>query len=122
MLTCFAPVAEKEVKRVLKPGGRFVCVFPGADHLYELKQVLYENPYKNDEKGPVLSMNMEKEIRVKEYIALDSESLRNLFQMTPYAYKTGARGIERLSNIGSMSLTAEFLIRVYSDAGSSSRS
>ena len=37
-------------RRVLKPGGYFLYVVPGADHLWELKQILYDVPYPNEEK------------------------------------------------------------------------
>ena len=42
LLDCFSPLALEEFRRVLKPGGHFFYVVPGGDHLWELKQVLYE--------------------------------------------------------------------------------
>ena len=38
------PLALEEFRRVLRPGGHFLYVVPGPDHLWELKQVLYDRP------------------------------------------------------------------------------
>ena len=40
LLDCFSPLAIDEFRQVLKPGGHFLYVVPGAKHLWELKQVL----------------------------------------------------------------------------------
>ena len=47
LLNCFSPFAQEEFLRVLRPGGRMIYVVPGAEHLYQMKAVLYEKPYKN---------------------------------------------------------------------------
>ena len=47
LLNCFSPFAQEEFSRVLRPGGRMIYVVPGAEHLYQMKAVLYEKPYKN---------------------------------------------------------------------------
>ena len=122
VLTCFAPAAGEEIARILKPGGRFVFVQPAADHLFELKEVLYDHPYRNEESLPDLpsELVLEKERVISRKFPADSASLRNLFQMTPYAYRTGKAGAERLEGIASLTLTASFVIRVYRRSGESS--
>ena len=47
LLNCFSPFAQEEFLRVLRKGGRMIYVVPGAEHLYQMKAVLYEKPYKN---------------------------------------------------------------------------
>ena len=45
----FAPFQEKELLRILKPGGKLTVAVPGRRHLYGLKQAVYDRPYENDE-------------------------------------------------------------------------
>ena len=47
LVNCFSPLALEEFRRVLRPGGTFLYVVPAVDHLWELKEVLYERPYPN---------------------------------------------------------------------------
>ena len=49
IVNCFSPMAGEEFLRVLRPGGRLLYVVPAPDHLWELKEVLYETPYPNPE-------------------------------------------------------------------------
>ena len=44
VVSLFAPVAEQEFLRVLKPGGILVTVAAGPMHLYSLTKVLYDTP------------------------------------------------------------------------------
>ena len=50
LINCFSPLATGEFARVLKPGGHFLYVVPGPKHLWELKSILYDEPYENEEK------------------------------------------------------------------------
>ena len=54
MLNCFALLDVKEFNRVLKHNGCFIRVLPDYDHLYELKQVLYDNVILNKPKDEKL--------------------------------------------------------------------
>ncbi len=46
----FAPSDEAELKRVLKDNGKLIVVTPGIQHLYGLKEILYVNARKHEEK------------------------------------------------------------------------
>ena len=48
VISLFAPVAEREFLRVLKPGGVLLMAGAGAEHLLSLKSVLYETPRRNE--------------------------------------------------------------------------
>lgn len=113
VVTCFAPTATLEIPRILKDHGCFVCVTPGPKHLFELKEQLYETPYLNKTDEIEWSLKKEAEYSISNSFHATNEDLEHLFQMTPYAYKTGRRGIEILHKITSLDLTAEFVIRIY---------
>ena len=105
--------AKEEIERVLKPGGRFIFVTPGPRHLYELKEALYETPYLNVHKDLETSLSLVHEETISSSFLCNNQQLSHLFAMTPYAYRTGKRGKEKLSTIETLNLTAEFVIRIY---------
>ena len=47
VINTFSPLAPEETCRVLKSGGIFIMAIPGEEHLYDLKSVIYDTPYKN---------------------------------------------------------------------------
>ena len=108
--TCFAPIAKEEITRILKPGGLFVAVTPAEDHLFELKQALYEHPYENtvDEIG----FPVKEEIRISEVMHLDHDGLMDLFAMTPYFYHTSEKDRRKLDGLDHLDVKASFVIRI----------
>ena len=99
LLDCFSPLALEEFRRVLRPGGHFLYVVPGPDHLWELKQVLYDRPYPNEEKEtPYEGFAYQSIVPVEGTITLPCQAdIRALFQMTPYSTGRPPRaGAERL--------------------------
>ena len=113
MLTCFAPVAAEEIERILKPGGIFVLVTPGPDHLIEFKQVLYDTPYRNPMKDIDTAMTLEKDTMIRSSFTCDPDLLRDLFTMTPYVWHTPQENKKRLETLPALTVTAEFRIRVF---------
>ncbi len=113
IVTCFAPIASNEIERLLKENGCFIVVTPDENHLIELKELLYQEAYKNEVKELELSLKKEKEIHLSNQFVVDTEHLVHLFQMTPYAYKTDIHALNKLNEIKEMTITAAFVIRLY---------
>lgn len=115
LLDCFAPLALDEYRRVLAPGGVFLYVVPAPRHLFELKGVLYDNPYENPEENTQyegFGQLARSEVDYSMDIS-DGQTLLDLFHMTPYAWKTPKEGVERLSRLEGLSVTAAFHIHVF---------
>lgn len=115
-LSCFSPLDLKEVKRILNNEGKLYKVTPGKYHLYELKEVLYDNPYLNQVNLDLADSNFEvcENIKVKYNVKLETkEDIMNLFIMTPYYYKTKKEGVEKIRKLDSLEVTLDFDITVY---------
>ena len=112
--TIFAPLAKEEIVRILKPKGRFIFVRPDQRHLYELKEVLYDEPYLNETKNiDIEGLTLEKQIPIAQKREVPQEDLQNLFMMTPYFNTTSDKDKEKLKKSESLNITFAFLIDVY---------
>ncbi len=115
VLNVFSPEAFDEYCRVLKKGGFLIRVVPLKDHLYELKQAVYDVAYYNDPvETEIEGFTLEKEIVTENIITLDcNEVIQNLFKMTPYYYKTSANDQQKLEMLDKLQTKAQFSLRVY---------
>ena len=97
IVSIFAPLYEQEMNRLLKLGGEIIRIGPGPYHLWELKQALYDQVYKNNAPTPLSSFMLRKEIMVDYSVAIvDPQDLQALFLMTPYVYRTARNKAEQL--------------------------
>ena len=111
----FSPLAREETYRVLSDDGIFIMAIPGEKHLYGLKKVTYEKPYKNEVGDTALEgFTLLETVRVAYTILITTkERIRSLFMMTPYAYRTRPEDKERVLNRDYLDTEVEFLIFVY---------
>ena len=115
VLNIFSPFMPEEFARVLKTQGKLIRVVPLEKHLWELKALIYDEPYPN----PPMDMETEgfKIIEEKqlcyEIELSSSEEIMDLFMMTPYYYKTSAQDQEKASKAEKLKTRLEFGIYVY---------
>lgn len=115
VINLFAPCVEVEYCRVLKPGGLLVVVGAGEEHLYELKQAVYDEVYLNDTRADLPDhMELIERRRVDFTVSLTTpEEIESLFSMTPYYYRTSAEGFERLHALTALTTRAQADLYVY---------
>ncbi len=115
LINIFSPFSDMEYKRVIKTGGKLILAIPLENHLWELKEAVYEKPYKNE----VATYNIDgynflEEKRVEYDVTLQgNDTIKNLFMMTPYYYKTSKTDFDKLDNYEILSTRLEFAILVY---------
>lgn len=110
----FAPFNDREFARVLKKNGVLYSVIPGENHLYEMKEIIYDKPYKNDERAPDSTLlKLTDKIKITDKVTISGEDLKTLFSMTPYFYRTSEENKSRLDRVDTIKLTVEFVILEY---------
>ncbi len=106
-LCVFSPSNDAEIGRVLRPGGFYLEVGPGPDHLWQLKSALYEQPRQHKPSRRDWAEGLladEGEIRFER--TLDNELLQALLAATPLAH----RG--RRESRAALKAQSEFLVTI----------
>jgi 23S rRNA (guanine745-N1)-methyltransferase len=107
----FAPSRGEEVFRILKPLGLWLRVTPGASHLLELKQGLYDTAvlHQAQTQLPAGFVQLQSESLTFRLALTDVKSRENLLMMTPFYWS--AKECELPAIIDNMSeTTADFVI------------
>ena len=114
-LNMFSPLSSEEIRRTLCDGGIFIMAIPARRHLYGLKTVLYDTPYENEvQSSDISGFELIHSEELSYTLKLDTaETVRSLFMMTPYAYRTSREGRERLLSLSSLETEIAFVLFVY---------
>lgn len=114
ILSVFAPYNSEEIQRVLKPNGQLIVVQPAPNHLFELKQVLYDIVKLNPDTTltiPGLTSNLNEQLEFE--MILNQDELQALFAMTPYVYTSSQQASIKLKALVSLNIKASFKISVF---------
>jgi 23S rRNA (guanine745-N1)-methyltransferase len=111
----FAPSDEAELSRVLKDEGKLVVVTPGIQHLYGLKEILYVNARKHEEKDTIFKgFKLIYHTEIKYNISVENEEdVKNLITMTPYYWTFDNAMGEKAYDTSKLSTELDFNISVY---------
>lgn len=115
LLNLFAPLCPEEFHRVLRPGGILIIAAPGAQHLWGLKSVLYEQPYQNVLSDTAIEgFRLLEQRSVNEEIVVETnQDILDLFSMTPYYWKTPKEGVDRLAALDTLKTPINFELLIY---------
>ena len=115
VLSVFSPFAREEFLRILRPEGYLISVIPDKLHLWGLKQVLYDTPYENEVSSyEVQDFRFLSESKVGFTLNLKTkDQIMSLYRMTPYCYRTGRKGSERIAALESLTTEVQFCVLLY---------
>lgn len=114
ILRVFAPGPTEELIRVLKPGGLLLDISPGPDHLWSLKQRLYDSPQPHSAPEVLQGLALTSELRCEFPLNIQSnQQVRDFLGMTPFAWKGRPEAREELEKMESLLLEADFLLRTF---------
>lgn len=104
--------------KILKPGGKVILVEAGEDHLKELREIIYPQVKKSD--LPDISHAEEMGFAISESKVIrfntggiSNEVISDLLLMTPHFYRASKDGRERASNLQTLALTVDVVVRVF---------
>ncbi|MBN6493246.1 putative RNA methyltransferase [Acinetobacter pittii] len=113
----FSPIPQAEIARVLKEDGYLIVVTPAAEHLYAMREALFEqvNPHTPEKFVEQLQdlFELKQEQIIDAPFVLEQQALKNLIAMTPYAYKASPERRSQLEQHSQLEVTASFQIYVF---------
>jgi len=85
------------------------------EHLWELKSAVYDAPYENEvPPHDIEGFRLVGEKKICYTFALESgKDITDLFNMTPYCYKTSQQDREKLEKLSSLTVSAQFSVLTY---------
>lgn len=113
----FSPIPKQEILRVLKPEAYLMVVTPAPEHLYAMREALFEEVNAHEPHKFVEQLqdefNLIDELVVDAPMVLAQDDLKNLIAMTPYAYKVKAERREVLEAKDQFELKAQYQIYIF---------
>ena len=115
LVRVFAPASEAEIVRVLKPGGLYLWAYPAAQHLFELRRLIYDDPKPHtvEDLPPIVGMRECTPLQVRYAVSLpDQASVAALLKMTPYYWSASAEKQAHCQRLQTLDLTVDFAVSV----------
>lgn len=114
IVNVFAPLIGKECARVLAPQGRILSVSPGAKHLIELKQYIYDTPELHDVAKPPEGFELADAQYIEQQVTLSNPTdVENLLTMTPFGWKISEQNKQKLLSELPFQLTLSFSLNQF---------
>lgn len=113
----FSPIPKQEILRVLKPNAYLMVVTPATEHLYAMREALFEevNPHESQKFVDQLADAFElvDQSVVDAPFTVQQTDLKNLIAMTPYAYKAKPERRQALEQNEHFELKGQFQIYLF---------
>lgn len=104
--------------RALAPNGRVIVVEPGAQHLIELRELLYETVEHSEHKQPAwLSSGHFTRLSFEhlqyQTVPLTNGELVSLLKMTPHFYRAPTHRVEHVCGMSQVAVTVDVTFSIY---------
>lgn len=112
-----APINAAEIVRILRPGGLYLRVFPGEEHLFDLKRLIYSEPRLHPvDIMPVEGMQHIKRDTAEFSFEAKGDAVFNLLMMTPYYWHATEQQQKDIKAMTKLALEARFVFDLYRKA------
>jgi len=113
----FSPIPKNEILRILKSQGYLMVVTPAKEHLYAMREALFEEVKPHDP-AKFLEQLVDTFDLIKEYVidanlSLNQDDLKHLIAMTPYAYKAKPERRLALEERAKFDVAAQYQIYLF---------
>ncbi|MBT00273.1 MAG: rRNA (guanine-N1)-methyltransferase [Oceanospirillaceae bacterium] len=113
----FSRIMAQPMARALRPGGFLIVVWPGAEHLIELREAIYDQVRKRElSPAEALSPWFEPLHEVKlsfDFEVSSADGLSDLLAMTPHGQRIRAQAREALLERGQLDCHADIRIGIF---------
>jgi len=116
LTSLFALTLPEEFARVLKPGGWYLQVIAGPEHLMGLKQIIYPEILRKDKvlHDDLAGFRLERTETLEFSFTLDEQAqVQNLLSMTPHFWRISKDGAARLAATEHLTDTAQVIFNLY---------
>lgn len=115
ILRNFAPGDDDEFYRVLKTNGILIVVTPGEEHLFGLKEQLYERARKHEIKdNSYKGFKQQSHYDIKYELELNNnEDIKNLISMTPYYWSVNQTVRDNIDKYNEINTMLHFNVDIY---------
>lgn len=117
ILCVFGFLSSDAFHKALKPGGKIILVDPGAEHLTELREIIYPEVKKSDPPDPPqneikgFSLVKNETLTFKEKIT-GNEKINQLLIMTPHFYRASKEGRLAATSLEELEITVDVIFRI----------
>jgi len=116
ILSVFAPINIAEFMRVLEPRGKLLLATPGPSHLYELREVLYEDVVEHSQADFLEHASTSFEVVRSERVLFDVQmenatDIMSLYHMTPFFWKSSSQAHARVEQLEVLKTHADVYVR-----------
>ncbi|TVO35295.1 23S rRNA (guanine(745)-N(1))-methyltransferase [Vibrio algivorus] len=114
ILRIYAPCDHQELQRTTTNHGLVITVTPAARHLYQLRELVYQDVRLHDESPEsIVGFTLLEEQKLHYEMEMTGSEADDLLQMTPFAWKASEKTKEKLKHAPQFDCEADFILRVY---------